>query len=200
MQERVTGKALLLVRAPGATLASSDGGDVKKFFSRESADNEPIAPGAPPAQPGSIISGLTPFNVAIRSSQNSGDYSPVWEAFATTKFLVPVFAHGPRRTAADYEIAIRPSGGGIPFVTIAQQPELLVAAAQHEVAARKMTGADLVRALTPGIRILIALPSGETFTVADEAAQQIRDRDEPRETEGSRDEDGPEEFGQHQTL
>ena len=89
MQERVTGKALLLVRAPGATLASSDGGDVKKFFSRESADNEPIAPGAPPAQPGSIISGLTPFNVAIRSSQNSGDYSPVWEAVSYTHLTLP---------------------------------------------------------------------------------------------------------------
>jgi len=125
-----------------------------------------------------MTAGLTPFNMTIRASDNTGDYAPLWEAFATTEFLVPVFAHI-NGNKTSYEIAIRPSGQGVPIVRISEHAELLVADAEHEVAARRMTGTALVMDLVPGTAVVIALPSGEDFRIPEAAAQLLRNRAEP---------------------
>lgn len=117
------------------------------------------------------------FEQLISAAMASGDYKPVWARFVRTRFFTPM--HQPGQNAAGALRVLPGPKDGKPLLMVTQEREKLAADTAPD--ASLLSGAEIVRQLTPGVAIGVVLGKG-VFTIPAKLVDSIRSKLGPAAT------------------
>lgn len=117
------------------------------------------------------------FEQLISAAMASGDYKPVWARFVRTRFFTPM--HQPGQNAAGALRVLPGPKDGKPLLMVTQEREKLATDTAPD--ASLLSGAEIVRQLTPGVAIGVVLGKG-VFTIPAKLVDSIRSKLGPAPT------------------
>lgn len=97
----------------------------------------------------------TPFETALYRARETGDYAPVWQAFAETGFFIGLRPNEQGGYGQDARFAVYQDGEGGHLVIVSEDAKRL--AGTEGTMAAKLTGAQLLPLLNPQLGMAVAL-------------------------------------------
>lgn len=134
-----------------------------------------------PVMPAPLVT-ETAFESVLYASKKTGDLMPVWEQFVNTQFFVVVNRNDIGPTTKDFRFAVFNNPvDKKPYVLVSEYLERLENVQNGE--AIKVSGAQLVQFLRPGLGIVIGLSSPEMggFVMPNEQVEWLRASIQPND-------------------